>query len=75
MAAGLPVVASAIGALPELCDPAGLVAPGDAAALALAARSRFGDARAGEAGRRRVIELAAAAAIAPALGAIYDGPG
>jgi glycosyltransferase involved in cell wall biosynthesis len=73
MAAGLPVVASAIGALPELCDPGGLVAPGDAAALALAARSRFGDARAGEAGRRRVIELAAAAAIAPALGAIYDG--
>ena len=72
MAAGLPVVASAIGALPELCDPAGLVAPGDAAALALAARARFGDAQAGEAGRRRVLEVAAPAAIAPALGAIYD---
>ncbi len=72
MAAGLPVVASAIGALPELCDPAGLVEPGDAAALALAARARFGDARVGEAGRRRVLEVAAAATIAPALRAIYD---
>ena len=72
MAAGLPVVASAIGALPELCDAAALVAPGDAAALALAARSRFGDAEVGEAGRRRVLALAAPAAIAPALGAIYD---
>lgn len=72
MAAGLPVVASAIGALPELCDPAGLVEPGDAAALALAARARFGDAQAGEAGRRRVLEVAAPAAIAPALAAIYD---
>ena len=72
MAAGLPVIASAVGALPELCDPAGLVTPGDAAALALAARARFGDAQAGEAGRRRVLELAAPAAIAPVLGAIYD---
>ena len=72
MAAGLPVVASAIGALPELCDPAALVEPGDAAALALAAGTRFRDAQAGEAGRRRVLELAAPAAIAPALGAIYD---
>ena len=72
MAAGLPVVASAIGALPEICDPAGLVAPGDAAALAVAARARFRDDRAGEAGRRRIIELAAPAAVAPALRAVYD---
>ena len=71
MAAGLPVVASAIGALPELCDPAGLVAPGDAAALAIAARGRFGDAEAGEDGRRRVLEVASPAAVAPALGAVY----
>jgi glycosyltransferase involved in cell wall biosynthesis len=75
MAAGLPVVASAIGALPELCDPAGLVAPGDAAALALAARARFGDAQVGEAGRQRVLAAAAPAAIAPRLGAIYEAPG
>ncbi|HEV2775320.1 MAG TPA: glycosyltransferase [Solirubrobacteraceae bacterium] len=72
MAAGLPVVASAIGALPELCDPAALVAPGDAAALALAARARFGDAVAGEAGRRRIIDLAAPATVAAALREVYD---
>jgi glycosyltransferase involved in cell wall biosynthesis len=75
MAAGLPVVASAIGALPELCDPAALVPPGDAAALALAAGARFGDAAAGEAGRRRVLELAAPAAVAPALRAVYESLG
>jgi glycosyltransferase involved in cell wall biosynthesis len=72
MAAGLPVVASAIGALPELCDPAGLVPPGDAAALALAASARFRDAAAGEAGRRRVLELAAPASVAPTLRAVYE---
>ena len=72
MAAGLPVVASAIGALPELCDPAALVEPGDAAALALAAAARFRDERAGEDGRRRVLAHAAPAPVAAALGAIYD---
>ncbi len=72
MAAGVPVVASAVGALPELCDPDGLVAPGDAAALALAARTRFRDAAAGEAGRRRVARIAAPEAVAPALAAVYD---
>jgi alpha-1,6-mannosyltransferase len=73
MAAGLPVAGSAIGALPELCGADGLVAPGDAAALALAVRARFGDAAAGERGRRRVLELAAPQAVAAALGAVYDG--
>jgi glycosyltransferase involved in cell wall biosynthesis len=72
MAAGLPVAGSAVGALPELCGPDGLVAPGDAAALALAVRARFRDAAAGEAGRRRVLEIAAPAAVAAALGAVYD---
>ncbi|MEJ7825100.1 MAG: glycosyltransferase family 4 protein [Solirubrobacteraceae bacterium] len=72
MAAGLPVAGSAIGALPELCgDAATLVAPGDAAALALAIRTRFGDAAAGDAGRRRVLEVAAPAVVAQALGAVY----
>jgi len=75
MAAGLPVVASAIGALPELCDPAGLVEPGDAAALAIVARARFRDAAAGEAGRRRVIEIASPQAVAPALAAVYASLG
>jgi glycosyltransferase involved in cell wall biosynthesis len=73
MAAGLPVAGSAIGALPELCGHEGLVAPGDAAALALAARTRFGDAAAGEAGRRRVLARAAPQAVAPALAAVYEG--
>jgi glycosyltransferase involved in cell wall biosynthesis len=72
MAAGLPVAGSAIGALPELCGLEGLVAPGDAAALALAVRARFGDAEAGEAGRLRVLEIAAPRAVARALGAVYD---
>ena len=72
MAAGLPVAGSAIGALPELCGPEGLVEPGDAAALALAVRARFGDAEAGEAGRRRVRRIASPAAVASALGAVYD---
>lgn len=72
MAAGLPIAGSAIGALPELCGPEGLVAPGDAAALAVAVRERFRDAAAGEAGRRRVLEIAAPAAIAPRLAEVYD---
>ena len=75
MAAGLPVAGSAIGALPELCGSEGLVAPGDAAALALAVRARYRDAPAGEAGRRRVLELAAPAAVAQALGAVYEAAG
>jgi len=73
MAAGLPVAGSAIGALPELCGSEGLVAPGDAAALALAVRARFGDAAAGEQGRRRVLEVAAPRAVAAALAAVYEG--
>jgi len=75
MAAGLPVVASAIGALPELCDPDGLVEPGDAAALAIVARARFGDSAAGEAGRRRVMRIAAPQTVAPALAAVYASLG
>jgi glycosyltransferase involved in cell wall biosynthesis len=73
MAAGVPVAGSAVGALPELCGSDGLVAPGDATALALAARARFRDAAAGEAGRRRVLALASPAAIGAALAAVYDG--
>jgi len=72
MAAGMPIAGSAVGALPELCGPHGLVAPGDAAALALAARARFRDAAAGEVGRQRVLRLAAPQAVAPALAAVYE---
>jgi glycosyltransferase involved in cell wall biosynthesis len=72
MAAGLPVAGSAIGALPELCGSEGLVAPGDAAALAVVVRDRFGDAEAGERGRRRVLQVASPQAVAAALRAVYD---
>ncbi len=71
MAAGLPVVAAASGALRELVDPAGLVTPGDPAALAAAARARWGDERAGDAGLARVRSLAAAEVIAPRLADVY----
>jgi len=71
MAAGLPVVASRIGALPELVEEDGLCAPGDADDLARAATARFGDARAGERGLAAVRERCAPAAVAAALAAVY----
>jgi glycosyltransferase involved in cell wall biosynthesis len=71
MADGVPVVATAVGALPELVGADGLVAPGDAEALATAARARFGDEDAGRAGLERVRSLAAPAVIAGRLAPIY----
>jgi glycosyltransferase involved in cell wall biosynthesis len=71
MAAGVPVVASAVGALPELVAPAALVAPGDAGALATAARARFGDEAAGAAGLDRIRELASPHAVAASLRSVY----
>ena len=59
MAAGVPVVASRIGALPELVEPEGLVDPGDATALAEAIGRRWRDMAAVERGRARVRELCA----------------
>ena len=77
MAAGLPVAASRVGALPELVPGEWLVPPGDAPALA-AAITRLGDDQAGGAGRAagaRAIELARAATapevVAPALASVY----
>lgn len=71
MAAGLPVAATRIGALPELVDADGLAAPGDAAGLAEAARRRFGDEQAGRAGLARVRERCGPDAVAAALAAVY----
>jgi len=71
MADGVPVVATAVGALPELVGDDGLVAPGDVDALAVAARARFGDEDAGRAGLERVRSLAAPVAVAGLLAPIY----
>jgi glycosyltransferase involved in cell wall biosynthesis len=73
MAAGVPVVASRVGALPELvADDGALVPVGDVDALAAAARARFGDAAAALRGLERVRAVAAPEVVAPALAAVYD---
>jgi glycosyltransferase involved in cell wall biosynthesis len=71
MADGVPVVASAVGALPELVGAEGLVTPSEVDALAAAARARFGDEDAGRAGLERVRSLAAPAVVAGLLAPIY----
>ena len=73
MAAGVPVVASRVGALPELVEEEGLVPPGDASALAQAISRRAGDRSAGERGRVRVRALCAPEVVAAALAEVYDG--
>jgi glycosyltransferase involved in cell wall biosynthesis len=74
MAAGVPVVASAVGALPEVvADERALVRPGDRDELAAAILARWRDARAGEAGLRRAREIAAPAVVADRLAHVYSG--
>jgi glycosyltransferase involved in cell wall biosynthesis len=73
MAAGLPVAASDVGALPELVEPEGLVPAGDARALARAIARLARDRAAGERGRRRVQALCAPEAVGDALARAYDG--
>jgi glycosyltransferase involved in cell wall biosynthesis len=73
LAVGLPVAASRVGALPELVEPAGLVPPGDADALARTLARLYGDRAAGERGRERVRARCAPELVAGALAAIYDG--
>jgi glycosyltransferase involved in cell wall biosynthesis len=75
MAAGVPVVASSVGALPELVAPEGLVPPGDARALAGAIERLAGDRAAGARGRARVRARCAPAIVAAALAGVYDGGG
>jgi glycosyltransferase involved in cell wall biosynthesis len=72
MAAGLPVAASRVGALPELVAEDALVEPGDAAALARAIERLWGDSAAGERGRVRVRELCAPDVLARRLAEIYS---
>jgi glycosyltransferase involved in cell wall biosynthesis len=71
MASGLPVVASRIGALPELVEEEGLAEPGDATSLAGAIGRLWGDAAAGTRVRERVSEMCAPEVVAGGLEAIY----
>jgi glycosyltransferase involved in cell wall biosynthesis len=71
MADGVPVVATAVGALPELVGTDGLVATGDVDALAARSAQRFGDEQAGSAGLRRIRELAAPDVVAKNLRSVY----
>ncbi len=71
MAAGLPVLASRVGALPELLPAESLVEPGDAAALAAAIPRVYGDGAAGARALALVRERASAELAAAALRAAY----
>ena len=72
MAAGLPVAASRVGALPELLGEQSLVPPGDAGALASAIARLAGDRAAGTLGLERVRALCAPDRVAASLASIYD---
>lgn len=71
MAVGVPVVASRIGALPELIEESALVEPGDPVALAEAIGRLWANADAAERGRARVRELCSPTAVAEGLAKIY----
>jgi glycosyltransferase involved in cell wall biosynthesis len=73
MAAGLPVVASDIGALPELVEPDGLVEPGDPHALASAITRRYGDEQAGNRAIQAARDRASPHIVAQRLSAVYAG--
>jgi glycosyltransferase involved in cell wall biosynthesis len=73
MAAGVPVAASRVGALPELVDERGLVPPGDPTALAAAIGRLAGDRDVAARGRERVAALCAPGVVAGALAKVYDG--
>ena len=75
MAAGLPVVASRVGALAELLDEGGLVPAGDPGALAEAIARLAGDRVAGARGLERVRALCAPETVAASLARIYDAAG
>jgi len=73
MAAGLPVAASRIGALPELLDDVSLAPPGDAPALADAIARVLADPDVGRRGLERVGAVCAPDVVARELASVYDG--
>jgi glycosyltransferase involved in cell wall biosynthesis len=73
MAAGLPVVASRIGALPELVPEEQLAPPGDVSALAAVLLRVRGDGALAEQGRKLVSATCSPAAVAPRLASVYAG--
>jgi glycosyltransferase involved in cell wall biosynthesis len=73
MAAGLPVAASRIGALPELLEEASLAPPGDASALAGTIARVLADPDAGRRGAERVGAVCAPRVLARELASVYDG--
>ncbi|MFZ2052298.1 MAG: glycosyltransferase, partial [Solirubrobacteraceae bacterium] len=72
MAAGRPVIASDLGALSELLEPAALVPAGDPVALAERMQALWGDLAAGARNRSRVGEICDPAVVAKALAEVYD---
>ncbi len=72
MAAGLPVVASRVGALPELVPREWLVAADDPPAMAAAIARLRGVPAAGERAIARAKEIAAPEVVAPALADVYS---
>ncbi|UUY04140.1 glycosyltransferase [Svornostia abyssi] len=71
MAAGVPVVGSAVGALPELLAPGAQVPAGDPDALAATASARYANADAGDADLARVRSVAAPEVVAEQLAHAY----
>ncbi len=72
MAAGLPVAASRVGALPELVGEEGLAPPGDAGALAAAIERLRADPGAGERALERVRAMCAPEVVAGRLAEVYE---
>lgn len=75
MAAGLPVAATRVGALPDLLGDHALSPPGDTGTLARAATALFGDEAEGLRNLERVRETCAPERVAAALAAVYGGRG